>query len=151
VKGDWLVVEELAPSVEDPLLGPMYAAAARGQLALPFCGSCDLALELGQLVCDGCRSQAVQWRVVDNYGQVHSATLVHRREQALIRAEAPYPLLDVEASSGHRLIMTTARPTSTLPVIGTRVTIGFRLVGATHVPAANLVLRDTESSSEGTA
>jgi hypothetical protein len=88
---------------------------------------------------------------VDNHGTVHSATLVHRREQSLIRAEAPYLLLDVETSSGHRLVMTTALPASTLPDNGTPVTIGFRVIGSVHVPAATLVLRDTESSSEGTA
>jgi uncharacterized OB-fold protein len=150
VSSDWLVVEQLAPSADDPLLGPMYAAAAAGDLVLPFCGSCDQALELGQSVCDGCRSEAAQWRVVDNHGTVHSATLVHRREQSLILADAPYPLLDVETSSGHRLIMTTVLPASTLPDIGAPVAIGFRVIGAVHVPAANLVLRDTESSSEGT-
>jgi uncharacterized OB-fold protein len=149
VSGDWLVVDELAPSADD-LLGPMYAAAAAGHVALPFCGSCDQPLELGQSVCDVCRSAAAQWRTVDNHGKVHSATLVHRREQSLILAKAPYPLLDVETSSGHRLIMTTVLPTSILPDIGTTVTIGFRVIGAVHVPAADLVLRDTESSSEGT-
>jgi uncharacterized OB-fold protein len=148
---DWLVDESLAPSVDDALLAPMYEAAAAGKLALPFCGSCDQPLELGQSVCDGCRSEAAQWRVVVNHGTVHSATLVHRREQSLILVDAPYPLLDVETSSGHRLMMTTVLPASTLPDIGAPVTIGFRAIGAVHVPAANLVPRDTESSTEGMA
>ena len=53
VVSDWLLSAELAPDVENDPLRPLYEAAARGELALPFCVSCALPLELEQYVCDG--------------------------------------------------------------------------------------------------
>ena len=46
VVSDWLLSAELAPDVENDPLRPLYEAAARGELALPFCVSCALPLEL---------------------------------------------------------------------------------------------------------
>ena len=51
---DWLLDSALAPTADDDLLAPLYRAAARGELAMPFCAACALALELDQEVCDGC-------------------------------------------------------------------------------------------------
>jgi uncharacterized OB-fold protein len=140
---DWLVAPELAPDPADPDLAPLYAAAARGVLVMPFCGDCGLPLELEQSVCDGCRAGAGagagaakrQWREVPRAGTVHAATLVHRREPGLILADAPYPVVDVELASGHRLVLTTAQPSTSAPAIGAPVEIAFRTVGAVAVPA----------------
>ena len=136
---DWLVSDALAPALDehDPV-GALYAAAARGVLALPFCGACGLALELEQRVCDGCLQSQVQWRPVTPTGTVHSVTMVHRREPELLVFDGPYPVLDVEVASGHRLVMTTDAPTGTPPLIGAPVAIVFRQVGAVHLPAARL-------------
>ena len=61
-------------------------------------------------------------------GTVHTATLVHRRERGLILATGPYPVIDVELASGHRLVLTTAAPSGQAPDIGTPVEIAFRTV-----------------------
>ena len=37
--GDWLVAADLAPDNADPVMAPVYEAAARGALALPFCAA----------------------------------------------------------------------------------------------------------------
>ena len=52
--GDWLVAPELAPETADAALAPVYEAAARGALVLPFCAACGTPLELEQYVCDAC-------------------------------------------------------------------------------------------------
>jgi uncharacterized OB-fold protein len=103
--GDWLVADELAP---DPrgALAPLYEGAAVGQLVMPFCDHCSRPVELEQFVCDACGGR-VEWRPVDPSGTVHAVTTVHRREPGLIRASDPYPVIDVELDSGHRVIMTT--------------------------------------------
>jgi uncharacterized protein len=150
---DWLVSDELAPDVDDPVLAPLYAAAGRGELALPFCASCEQPLELGQDVCDACRADGVSWRVVEPAGHVHSATVVHRREAGLVVAAHPYPVLDVELSSGHRLIMSTRSAADRAPAIGTPVTVGYRRLGTVSVPAAVLPafpnhLPDTDPTAE---
>jgi uncharacterized OB-fold protein len=135
VMTDWLLSAELAPDVEDDPLRPLYDAAARGELALPFCASCGLALELEQYVCDGCGGQQRDWRVVAPEGVVHSCTVMRRREPGLVLTDAPYPVVDVELASGHRLIMTTVHPDPTAAAIGTAVRVAFRRLGAVHIPA----------------
>jgi uncharacterized OB-fold protein len=135
---DWLVSEDLAPDTQDDVLAPLYVGAAEGELRLPFCACCGQPLELDQRVCDGCRADAAQWRPVDPTGTVHSATVVHRREAGLVVADHPYPVLDIELTSGHRLIMTTRSPADRAPTIGTPVTIAFREVGGVHLPAADI-------------
>lgn len=139
VTTDWLLDPALAPDVEHDPIRPLYDAAARGELALPFCSSCDLALELEQHVCDGCGGATRTWRDVERRGVVHSSTMMHRREPGLIRTDDPYPIIDVEVSSGHRIVMTTAAPSSSAPPIGASVRIAFRTLGAVSIPAAQIL------------
>ena len=131
---DWLCGDELAPSTAGAL-APLFGAAARGELVMPFCDACGAVLELEQAVCDGCGGGA-RWQAVERRGTVHASTLVHRLEPGLLRATAPYPVLDVELASGHRLVMTTVDATSDLPAIGAPVTVGFRTIGGVAVPGA---------------
>jgi uncharacterized OB-fold protein len=141
---DWLVAPELAPDATDPVMAPVYEAAARGALALPFCAACGTTLELEQYVCDVCGASAEigtvgrEWRDVSLAGIVHTATLVHRREPGLIVAPGPYPAIDVELASGHRLVLTTATPSGQGPEIGAPVEIAFRMVGAVTLPAVRV-------------
>jgi uncharacterized OB-fold protein len=141
---DWLVAPELAPNAADPVMAPVYEASARGALALPFCAACDTPLELEQYVCDVCGASAEigtpgrEWRAVPPVGTVHAATLVHRREPGLIVAMSPYPVIDVELDSGHRLVLTTATPSGQAPEIGAPVEIAFRTVGAVTLPAVRV-------------
>ncbi|CAN5421343.1 hypothetical protein BH09ACT8_BH09ACT8_34280 [soil metagenome] len=135
---DWLLDASLSPDADDAALRPLYEAAGRGELALPFCSACGLPLDLEQCLCDACGSDQPAWRAVEPRGIVHCATLVHRREPGLVRADAPYPVIDVELIGGHRLILTTVLPTSTTPAIGSPVEIGFRNLGGRALPAVNI-------------
>jgi uncharacterized protein len=133
---DWLLEDTLAPTVDGDSLAPLYEAAARGDLALPFCAECAAQpLELDQEICDICGSAEQDWRTVELRGTVHSATLMHRREPGLVRTQNPYPIVDVELASGHRLVLTTVHPTDTTPAIGTALTVGFRHLGNVAIPA----------------
>jgi uncharacterized OB-fold protein len=132
---DWLLDSALAPTPEHDALAPLYQATSRNELALPFCAACTQPLELDQEVCDACGGTEHDWRTVELRGTVHSATLMHRREPGLVQAQAPYPIVDVELASGHRLVMTTAQPADTPPKIGANVRIGFRHLGDVAIPA----------------
>jgi uncharacterized OB-fold protein len=132
---DWLLDPTLAPEREHDAIAPLYEATDRGELALPFCAACDQPLDLDQEVCDACGGIEHGWRTVELRGAVHAATLMYRREPGLVHAEAPYPIVDVELDSGHRLIVTTSRPAEVAPAIGTRVRIGFRRLGNVAIPA----------------
>ncbi|MGA9492716.1 MAG: OB-fold domain-containing protein [Mycobacterium sp.] len=135
---DWLLDSALAPAAEDDMLAPLYRAASRDELALPFCAACNMPLELDQEVCDSCGSADRDWCTVDLSGTVHTATLMHRCEPGLVHSVAPYPIVDVELSSGHRMIMTTVQPAHTAPPIGTAVRIGFRRLGDVAIPAIDI-------------
>jgi uncharacterized protein len=139
---DWLVDASLEPVVAG-VLEPMYRAAARGELQMPFCATCDAVVELGQVRCDLCGATATQWREVAPTGTIHSATTVHRLEQGLVLATEPYPVVDVELSSGHRIIMTTVSPCSDSPRIGDPATIVFRTVGTVAIPSLAVPDRTT--------
>jgi uncharacterized OB-fold protein len=136
---DWLLDGALAPATDDDTLAPLYRAATRNELVLPFCAACALPLELDQRVCDSCGDTEHDWRTVDPRGVVHAATLMHRREPGLVHAVAPYPIVDVELTSGHRLVMTTVQAADTAPLIGTAVRIGFRRLGDVAIPAIDLL------------
>lgn len=137
---DWLLDPSLAPDVGEDKLGPLYSAALSGRLAMPFCADCATPLDLDQHVCDNCGSARTLWRTVESAGIVHSVTVMHRREPGLVRSGAPYPILDVELTSGHRLIMTSRDRTDTVFRIGDEVRIGFRHLGGVAIPAALPVL-----------
>lgn len=136
---DWLLDSALAPAADDDMLAPLYQAAARNELALPFCAACALPLELDQKVCDQCGNAKQDWRTVDLRGTVHAATLMHRRESGLVHGVAPYPIVDVELTSGHRMVMTTVQPADTAPPVGTAVRIGFRCLGDVAIPAIDIL------------
>ena len=136
---DWLLDSALAPTADDDMLAPLYRAAARNELVMPFCAACALPLELDQEVCDGCGNTERAWCTVDLRGTVHAATLMHRREPGLVHGLAPYPIVDVELTSGHRMVMTTAQPADTAPPIGTAVRIGFRRLGDVAIPAIDIL------------
>jgi uncharacterized protein len=136
---DWLLDGALAPAADDGTLAPLYGAALRNELALPFCAACARPLELDQEVCDSCGAAEREWRTVELSGTVHAATLMHRREPGLVHAVAPYPIVDVELTSGHRMIMTTVQPAGTAPLIGAAVRIGFRRLGDVAIPAIEIL------------
>ncbi len=131
---DWLVDDSLAPNA-DGALEPLYEAASRGELAMQFCAACSTPLELEQVRCDACGSIHTAWRVIEPHGTVHSVTTVHRLEPGLIVATVAYHVIDVELISGHRLLMTTSRPTDRSPAIGDRADITFRRIAGVAVPA----------------
>ncbi|MEV0766749.1 OB-fold domain-containing protein [Nocardia salmonicida] len=147
---DWLLDSGLAPDVDEEKLAPLYVAAASGRLAMPFCADCATPIDLDQHVCDNCGSARTLWRTVESAGIVHSATVMHRLEPGLVRADAPYPILDVELTSGHRLIMTTRDSTDPEFRIGDRVRIGFRNLGEVAIPAACPVV-PVQTAKEATA
>jgi uncharacterized OB-fold protein len=136
---DWLLDPSLAPAPDADVLAPLYQAAKRGELALPFCAACVQPLELDQEVCDHCGAAEHHWRTVELRGTVHAATVMHRLEPGLVRARAPYPIVDVELDSGHRIIMTTVQPADTSPSIGSTVRVGFRHLGDVVIPAIDLL------------
>ncbi|SPM40901.1 Uncharacterized OB-fold protein, contains Zn-ribbon domain [Mycobacterium numidiamassiliense] len=136
---DWLLDSALAPAADDDVLAPLYGAASRNELVMPFCAACALPLELDQEVCDSCGTAERAWSTVAPRGTVHAATLMHRREPGLVRGVMPYPIVDVELTSGHRMVMTTVQPAGTAPPIGAAVHIGFRHLGDVAIPAIDIL------------
>ncbi|MCT1351991.1 MULTISPECIES: Zn-ribbon domain-containing OB-fold protein [Gordonia] len=136
VVDDWLLDDSLAPAVAGDPLEPLYAGAARGVLVLPFCARCAIPLDLEQHVCDRCGSGRIDWAETVPTGVVHSSTTMHRLEPGLVATTGPYPIVDIELTGGHRLIMTTVDWQADSPQIGDVVDIGFRNLAGVAIPAA---------------
>jgi uncharacterized OB-fold protein len=135
IAADWLLLDSAAPSAEEPLT-KFLAGTADGELVLPFCGS-GHPLDLDQLECEreGCPGGPRQWREVSRTGTVIASIVMHRLEKSFIAATAPYPVLEVELDSGHRLYVSTDRHTrSVVFPAGEIVDIAFVRVGETSIP-----------------
>ncbi len=141
---DWLVLDTAAPSAEEPL-ARFFAGTADDELLLPFCGN-GHPLDFDQVECERpeCGERSPEWRPVPKSGTVIASIVMHRLEKAYIAAKAPYPVLEVEFDSGHRLYLSTDRdPGAVAYQTGERVDIAFVSVGGIRIPR----VRSTEKRS----
>jgi uncharacterized protein len=67
------------PVVQDPDTAPFFAAAARHELAIRFCGRCQRALHLPKAFCPDCHVDEGEWRAVRGRGHVHTWTVVEHQ------------------------------------------------------------------------
>lgn len=132
IAADWLLTASGAPSVADPLTG-FYSAADEGVLELAVCVAHGHPLDADQVRCDRCGA-AAEARAVAPQGRVLAVVTMHRREAGLVATDAPYPVLDVELDSGHRLYLSTTDGAAPVPAVGARVRVGWVRIGPQAVP-----------------
>ena len=65
------------PDVEDPITAPFFAGAARGELTIPHCGSCDRFVWYPEPTCPACGGAPV-WTAVSGRGTLFSWAVVRR-------------------------------------------------------------------------
>ncbi|MGZ4688600.1 MAG: Zn-ribbon domain-containing OB-fold protein [Acidimicrobiia bacterium] len=65
------------PDIEDPLTAEYFAAAARGELAIPRCAGCDRWVWYPEPTCPTCGG-ALQWRATSGTGRLFSWAVVRR-------------------------------------------------------------------------
>ncbi|WAH97649.1 OB-fold domain-containing protein [Arthrobacter sp. MMS18-M83] len=130
---DWLVLDAAAPSIEEPLL-TFLDGTARGELVLPFCtNGHPLDFDQGRCEQDGSTEQPV-WRTVSSRATVIASIVMHRTEKTFVKAVVPYPVIEVELGSGHRLYVSTDREPERNYQAGDQVELTFVVVGETRIP-----------------
>ncbi|MFD9668005.1 Zn-ribbon domain-containing OB-fold protein [Rhodococcus sp. NPDC059968] len=83
----------------DDASAPFFEGAARGELMLQFCESCDVYMWPVKYRCLHCFAPAVVWRAASGGATLYSLTVVH---QAHPRFASPYVLATVETQEGVR-------------------------------------------------
>lgn len=114
--------ETLAP-VDDPLTGPFWTAAGKGQLVVQRCESCGEYRWPPLAGCPECRSRQASWAEVSPDGTIWSLVTYHRAFQAELKEEIPYTVAMVHLDDGPYLVGRLAPGTAAS--IGDRVTAQF--------------------------
>ena len=65
------------PDIDEPLTAPFFAAAARDELAIPYCDACTKWVWYPQTACSEC-GRELQWRPVSGRATLFSWAVVER-------------------------------------------------------------------------
>ncbi len=78
------------PDVEWAPLEPYWAAAARGALVIPRCGSCGRWVWYPRAACPGCRAESPAWTPVSGRGRLFTWTVVTHPFLPAFRDKVPF-------------------------------------------------------------
>jgi uncharacterized OB-fold protein len=80
----------LLPDVTNPMLRPHWEAAARGELAIPFCVACGAPQWPPRPNCLACHGFDMEWRAVELRGTLFSYFVAHKALHPSLADEVPY-------------------------------------------------------------
>ena len=83
---------------------PFWQASRRGELALPFCETCDGFFFYPRTLCPTCGSRDVTWRTASGRGRVHTFCIQHVGPVPGFREAVPFVTAIVELEEGPRLM-----------------------------------------------
>ena len=128
--------ESIAPVITT-LNAPFWAAAAEGELILPWCVQTSRAFWPPSPVSPFVTGGAVTWRPASPFGVLRACVLYRRVFQRALEPVMPYGIGLVAMQAGIRLqAHVPLHPSRSAPSIGAMVEIGLRpiLPGAPRVP-----------------
>ena len=83
---------------------PFWEAAARGQIVIQRCASCEQVRHPPQPMCPSCNSFDAEWTRVSGRGRVWSWVVVHPPVLPAFAEKTPYNVAVVELDEGVRMI-----------------------------------------------
>jgi uncharacterized protein len=83
---------------------PFWEASRRGELALPYCESCEGFFFYPRTLCPTCGSRDVTWRTASGRGRVHAFCIQHVCPVPGFRDATPFVTAIVELEEGPRLM-----------------------------------------------
>ena len=94
------------PDVDWPPTREFWAAAARGELAVPRCDTCRRYVWYPTGTCRFCGSEASTWTVVSGRGRLFTWSVVHRAFIPQFAGEVPYVsgLVTIEEDAAVRIV-----------------------------------------------
>lgn len=105
----------------DAVAAPYWEAAARGELQIPNCRSCDAPFWYPRAACPRCLSTAIDWVAASGSGTIYASSVHHRGPTGEFQAEAPYVVALVDLDEGVRLLTNIVRVDPADVAIGQRV------------------------------
>ena len=105
-----------------------WARAAEGELALPYCTSCNRPFWYPRWHCPQCGSAAVEWRPASGHGSVHTFTVVRRSDHPYFRERVPYVVAMIELDEGIRIMSNVVGCRPEVVTIGMRVRCTFEWI-----------------------
>jgi uncharacterized OB-fold protein len=78
------------PDVDDELTAPFFAAAARGELAIPKCNGCGAFVWYPAAACTACGGGDLSWVVVSGRGTLFSWAVVRRAFLPAFEDKVPF-------------------------------------------------------------
>lgn len=83
---------------------PFWEAAARGELVLQRCDSCQGFVWYPRAVCPHCGSLSLTWTAASRYGTVYAVSVHQRPARPELADAAPYPVVLVDLDDGVRMM-----------------------------------------------
>jgi uncharacterized protein len=87
-----------------PDAAPFWEAAARRELALPWCLECGEPFFYPRALCPGCGSRRLEWRRASGRGRLHAFCIHHAPPLPAFRAEVPFVSALIELDEGPRML-----------------------------------------------
>ncbi|MCU1344672.1 MAG: hypothetical protein JWL70_938 [Acidimicrobiia bacterium] len=87
----------------NPVSAPYWEAAARHELMLQRCGSCQRYIFFPRPTCPNCGGADLRWTPVSGRGIVHTFTVARRATHPGMADFVPYVIALVELAEGPRL------------------------------------------------
>lgn len=128
------------PDIDDPLVGPYFTAAARGELRIPRCETCDRFVWYPEPVCPTCAGP-LGWQLVSGRGRLFTWAVVRRAFLPAFSDLVPFvtALVAIDEDPSVRLCsMLDAHPDR--PTIGDAVEVTFRPLQFATVPDRSVVV-----------
>jgi len=129
------------PDVDDPLVAPYFAAAARGELVVTRCAACDRHVWYPPERCPDCGGP-VEWVAVSGRGALFSWAVVHRPFLPAFDDKVPFvsALVAIDEDPAVRIVsyVVDADPEALQPDMPLAVT--FRPLTFTTVPDRSVMV-----------
>lgn len=116
------------PDLNDPVTGPYWEAAQRGELVVQRCAQCGTPRWYPSPVCRQCWSFDYDWHQVPPTGTLYTWVRVHQPFAKGFEPELPYVVAIVEVEGGVRIVAQARYPGDRDPVLGEKVSIYFDAV-----------------------
>jgi uncharacterized protein len=92
------------PVVDDPDTGGFFEAAARHELVIRTCTSCEAVLHPPRAHCGACGSWRTEWQVVPGTGRVVSWVVARHAVHPAFPVPYTVLLVEVDGAEGARLV-----------------------------------------------
>jgi len=112
------------PRLDDPDMGPFWAAAREHRLTAQRCTACEGLLFPALPICPTCLERGLEWVDVSPTGTIWSYVVYHRAFHPGFTAEVPYVIAIVETDDGVRYTGRVRAPREQVEV-GARVRVAF--------------------------